>query len=58
MGRTCSTYEGEERCIQGFGGETSEKRPLGKPGSRWEDNIKWILEKWDEGHGLDRSGSG
>jgi hypothetical protein len=23
------------------------KRPLGKPRRRWEDNIKWILEKWD-----------
>ena len=22
MGGACSTYEGEERCIQGFGGET------------------------------------
>jgi hypothetical protein len=22
MGRTCGTYGGEERCIQGFGGET------------------------------------
>ena len=22
MGRTCSAYGGEERCIQGFGGET------------------------------------
>jgi hypothetical protein len=24
-GRACSTYEGEERCVQGFGGETSGK---------------------------------
>jgi hypothetical protein len=22
MGRTCGTYRGEERCIQGFNGET------------------------------------
>ena len=22
MGGTCITFEGEERCIQGFGGET------------------------------------
>jgi len=22
IGRACSTYQGEERCIQGFGGET------------------------------------
>jgi hypothetical protein len=27
-----STYGGEERCIQGFGGG-----PLGRPGHRWED---------------------
>ena len=23
------------------------KRPLGRPGHRWEDNIKWIFIKWD-----------
>jgi hypothetical protein len=25
MGRACGRYRGEERCIQGFGGETSGK---------------------------------
>jgi len=25
MGELCSTYEGEERCIQDFGGETQRK---------------------------------
>jgi len=25
MGEACSTYGGEERCIQGFGGETGGK---------------------------------
>jgi hypothetical protein len=25
MGRTCSTYGGEEICMQGFGGETHGK---------------------------------
>jgi hypothetical protein len=25
MGGVCSMYGGEERCIQGFGGETQEK---------------------------------
>jgi hypothetical protein len=23
------------------------KRPIGKPRCRWEDNSKWILEKYD-----------
>jgi hypothetical protein len=31
MGRTGSTYVGEERCIQGFGGETCEND------TTWED---------------------
>jgi len=36
---------GEESCIQGFGGETLGKEPLGVPRRRWEDNIKmYILE--------------
>jgi hypothetical protein len=28
-------------------GKPGGKRPLGKPGRRWEDSIKWILERWD-----------
>jgi hypothetical protein len=28
-----------ERCIQGFGGETWGKRPLGRPRHRWEGNM-------------------
>jgi hypothetical protein len=47
MGRARSTYEGEEGCIQGFGGETLGKRPLERPRPRWEDNIKMDLRKWD-----------
>ena len=40
-----STMGGEESCIQGFGGETLGKEPLGVPRRRWEDNIKmYILE--------------
>jgi hypothetical protein len=37
MGWACSIYRGEERCIQGFGGEIEGKRPLGRPRVRWED---------------------
>jgi len=29
MSGTCSEYGGEVICIQGFGGETEGKRPLG-----------------------------
>ena len=39
MSWACSTYGGEERCIQGFGGT------LGRPRRRWEDNIKTDLQK-------------
>ena len=28
VGRACSTYGGEERCIQGFGGETWVKETI------------------------------
>ena len=34
-----------KRCIQGFGGETEGKRPLGRARHRWEDNIKMDLQK-------------
>ena len=30
VGGACSTHGGEERCIQGFGGETEGKRSLGR----------------------------
>jgi hypothetical protein len=43
MGRTCGTYGGEERCIQGFSGKPEGRRPLGRPRRRWEDNIKMDL---------------
>jgi hypothetical protein len=44
MGGACSTYGREGRSIQGFGGESEEKRPLGRPRRRWEDNIKMDLQ--------------
>jgi hypothetical protein len=28
-------------------GKPEEKRPLGRPRSRWENNIKIYLEEWD-----------
>ena len=40
MGGTRSTYEEEERCIQGLVGKSAGTRPLRSPRRRWEDNIK------------------
>ena len=45
MRGACSTHGGEERRIQGFGGEPEGKRPLGRPRRRWEDNIKMDLQE-------------
>jgi hypothetical protein len=45
MDGDCSTYGGEERCIQSFGGKPEGKRPLGRHRHRWEDNIKMNLQK-------------
>jgi hypothetical protein len=34
-------------------GKPEEKRPLGRPKHRWEDNIKLDLQAVRGGHGLD-----
>ena len=34
-------------------GKPEEKRTLGRPRRRWEDNIKIDLQEVDWGHGLD-----
>jgi hypothetical protein len=43
VGGACSTNGGEKECIQDFGGKARGKRPLGRPRSRWEDNIRMDL---------------
>jgi hypothetical protein len=45
MGGTCSAYEGWEWHVQGFGGKPEGRRPLGRPRSRWEVNIKMDLQE-------------
>ena len=30
-------------------GKPEGRRPLGRPRHRWEDNLSWILRKWDGG---------
>jgi hypothetical protein len=34
---------GMKKCIQYFGWETEGRRLLGKPGRKWEDDIKTYL---------------
>jgi len=45
-------YGGEKRCPQGFGGKPEGKRPLGRPWSIWEVNIK-INQVVGWGHRVD-----
>ena len=45
MGGACGPDGGRERSVQGAGGETEGKRPLGRPRLRWEDNIKTDLQE-------------
>jgi len=46
----CCAYRGEEKCIQGFGGENREKRDnLGDPSVVGRIILRWICSKWDVG---------
>jgi hypothetical protein len=45
MGGACSTYWGEERCIQSFGGKPEGKKPFEIPRRTWEDDIKMDLQE-------------
>ena len=48
MGGACRAYGGEERCIQGFGGETCGKKDhLEDPGIDVRIILRWIFRKWD-----------
>ena len=49
MGGACRTYVGEQRCIQGFGGETREREYLEDPGLDERIILRWIFRKWDVG---------
>ena len=44
MGWACSVHGRGEAYI-GFCGKSEGKRPLGRPGRRWEDNIKMELQE-------------
>jgi hypothetical protein len=54
MGGERSTYGGEERYIQGFGGKNLRKRDhLEDPGVDGERSRSSNSRKWDGRHGLD-----
>jgi hypothetical protein len=45
MGGACSTYGGEERCIQVLVGTPEKKKPLGRLSRRWENNNMMDLQE-------------
>jgi len=45
MGRACSTCGGERGLYRVLVGKPEGKRALGRPRSRWEDNIKIDLKE-------------
>jgi len=47
MGRACSMYFGQQRCIQGFGKETMGMASLGMPWRRCQNYTKMYLEEVD-----------
>jgi hypothetical protein len=40
IGKAYSTHGTEEECIEGFVGKARKNTLLGRPGPRWDDNIK------------------
>jgi hypothetical protein len=48
---------GDRRCVfRVLVGKTEGKRPTGRPGRRWETNIKMDLQEIDGGYGVVRAG--
>jgi len=45
-GGACSAYGGEEKRIQGFGGEMRERDHLGDPDVDGKIILRWIFRKW------------
>jgi hypothetical protein len=54
MGRTCGTYGERRGAYRVLVGKPEGRRPLGRPGRRWEDNIKMDLREvgWGAQTGL------
>jgi hypothetical protein len=45
MGGACSTYGGGSGVYRVLVGKPEERRPLGRPRRRWQDNIKLDLQE-------------
>jgi hypothetical protein len=45
MGRACGTHERGEKIVQGFGGKSQRKEPLGRQKCGWEDGIRMDLRE-------------
>jgi hypothetical protein len=45
MGRACSTHGEKRNAYRVLVGKPEEKRPLGRPKRRWEDNIRMDFRK-------------
>jgi len=45
MGGVCSAYGGGKRRVRGLVGKPEDKRPVGRPRRRWEDNIKMDIQE-------------
>jgi hypothetical protein len=54
IGRACSTYGREERCIQVLAAKPGVNRPVGRPRRRWEDSSKlaFLGVEWGTWTGL------
>jgi hypothetical protein len=50
--------EGRRGAYRALVGRAKRNKSLGRSRSRWEDNVKRILKKPMEGHGVTWSGSG
>jgi len=53
MGGACRTYEREDISVRILVGKPEGKRPLRRPGRKWEYKIKMYLQKVGWGNGLD-----
>jgi hypothetical protein len=48
MGRACSINGEKSNAYRLLVGKPEGRRPLGRPRSRWLDNIRMDFETWDE----------
>jgi hypothetical protein len=55
MGGACGTHGIVEELVQGFGGKTRKKIPLGRQRRRWEDGIRMDLREIGLGEGVERT---